>query len=145
MPIYKDFDRDLHNRHDVQGRETVKNYVSAHKDGLIAKDNPDEYGVDLLFYKYDRLVGYGEVEVRTNWKATVFPFKSLHVPERKKKLLDNALVTLFFSVNEKHTQMFVCKAETVLNAPLVEVSNKYVQKGELFYDVKTADLYQTET
>ena len=78
MPVYKNFDRALHARHDVQGRETVKNYVKTHKDGIIA-------------------------------------------------------------------QMFVCNAETVLNAPLVEVSNKYVQKGELFYDVKTADLYQTET
>ena len=117
MPVYKDFDRALHNRHDFTGRETVKNYVKTHKDGLVAKDNPDEYGVDLLFYKDDRLVGYGEVEVRTKLESNSVPFKSLHVPERKKKLLDNDLTTLFFSINNKHTQMFVCKRRNRAQRP----------------------------
>jgi hypothetical protein len=142
---YKQFDKQLHDTYDAEGREIVKKYVHDNHPHLTAVDNPDQYAVDLCIYKENTLVGYAEVEVRTNWKTEHFPFKTLHVPERKTKLLNNTLPTLFFSINEQLTHMYYCKAQTVLNSPLVNVPNKYVSNNEHFYNVHVNQLTKTPT
>ena len=130
----KRFDKTLHDQYDNSGREVVKNYFSS-KLNITAKDNPDLYGVDLLLYRDNELIGYAEVEVRNNWKTNAFPYDTLNVPYRKKKLLDNDLPTFFFSVNSIKTRMFCCKAENVLGCEVKENPNKYVKSDEYFYKV----------
>lgn len=142
---HKQFDQQLHDTYDVEGREIVKHYIHVTYPHLKAVDNPDQYAVDLCIYREDTLAGYAEVEVRTNWKSEAFPFRTLHVPERKTKLLNNTLPTLFFSINEHMTHMFYCKAQTVLDSPLVNVPNKYVSNNEHFYDVPVKNLHKTPT
>jgi len=137
--INKKFDPSLHNKYDDVGRTVVKNYFKS-KLNIDAIDNSDIYGVDLILTKNNNVVGYAEVEVRNNWDKDNFPFDTLNVPSRKKKLLENEMPTFFFSVNKILTRMFCCKAEIVLQCPLVENKNKYVKDGEYFYKVPVNDL-----
>lgn len=137
--INKKFDQQLHNEYDNVGREIVKKYFKE-KTKFIAEDNPNEYGVDLLLFNKDKLVGYAEVEVRKNWNSNEFPFETLNVPLRKKKLLINDLPTYFFSINYIHTKMFCCESEIILNSQIQENKNKYVKSNEFFYKVPINEL-----
>lgn len=103
--------------------------------GIELQENPDKYGVDLIAYDDGNKIGYVEVEVRVSWKSDIFPFDSLHVPERKKKLLENDLHTVLVSVNCYGTRAFICDYRTVLASPLLESPNMYISKGERFYKV----------
>lgn len=130
----KRFDKELHDTYDKFGRDIVKSYVSSFW-GMEARDNPNRYGVDLHLYKDDLLVGYAEVEVRLSWKTVEFPYEDLNVPNRKKKLLTQDMLTYFFSVNKDGTALFHCEAAAVLASEVKESRNKYVYQGELFYKV----------
>ena len=140
----KKFDQSLYDQYDDAGRKIVKNYF-LHKLNIIAKDNPDQYGVDLILYRHDKAIGYAEVEVRNNWKTDAFPYDTLNVPNRKKKLLTNDLPTFFFSINSIGTRMFCCKAEDILSCEIKENPNKYVQSNEYFYKVPVNTLKLIET
>jgi hypothetical protein len=130
----KPFDPSLHDRYDSPGRQVVKEYIT-NRLCLTAQDNPDIYGVDLIIYKENKIVGYAEVEVRNNWSSDTFPYDTLNVPYRKKKLLENDKPTFFFSVNKPQTRMFCCTAEIVLNSNVEENRNKYVKSDEYFYKI----------
>jgi len=132
--ITKKFSQNLHDQYDDAGREVVKNYFQK-KLNILAEDNPNLYGVDLILYRDAQPIGYAEVEVRSNWKTNHFPYDTLNVPLRKKKLLDNELPTFFFSINHIKTRMFCCKAEEILNCEVKENPNKYVKSNEYFYKV----------
>lgn len=129
----KRFDQNLYEQYDQFGRNRVVMYYA--KLGIELKDNPDKYGVDLIAYDDGEKIGYVEVEVRASWKSDQFPFDSLHVPERKKKLLTNDLHTVLVSVNCYGTRAFICDYRTVLASPLLESPNMYISKGERFYKV----------
>ena len=127
------FDQKLHDQYDQFGRNRVIMFYSQH--GIELQENPDKYGVDLIAYDDGNKIGYVEVEVRVSWKSDTFPFDSLHVPERKKKLLENDLHTVLVSVNCYGTRAFICDYRTVLASPLLESPNMYISKGERFYKV----------
>ena len=129
----KQFDQNLYDQYDQFGRDRVIMFYKTQ--GIELKDNPDKYGVDLIAYDDGEKIGYVEVEVRASWKSQTFPFDSLHVPERKKKLLTNDLHTVLVSVNCYGTQAFICDYRIVLASPLLESPNKHIQKGERFYKV----------
>ena len=134
----KQFSQDLHDQYDSFGRDRVVQYYAKH--GVELQENPDKYGVDLIAYDDGDKIGYVEVEVRESWKENIFPYDSLHVPERKKKLLTNDLHTVLVSVNCYGTRAFICDYRTVLASPLLESPNKYIAKGERFYKVDTRSI-----
>ena len=106
----KKFDKNLHEQYDKFGKDKVielfeKNY----KIKLV--ENEDIYGVDLVAYKNNKKLGYVEVEVRNSWKTDLFPFETLNVPERKRKLLINNMKTYFISVNKNGSMAFICTAK----------------------------------
>jgi hypothetical protein len=127
----KKFSPELHDEFDVFGREIVKKFISkAWK--LEARDNPDQYGIDLVLYKNDTIVGYAEVEVRTNWNALNFPFDELNVPLRKGKLFNNDLPSLFFSVNQPGTALMYCSSDLVMRSRIENSPNKYMRAEQFF-------------
>lgn len=140
----KEFSQSLHDSFDDSGRQAVKDHYRMTKPHLTVTDNPNKYGVDLQVFDGENLIGYIEVEVRTNWKTEHFPFNTLHVPERKGKLLRNDLPTKFVSINQQLTHMYSCWADTVLNAHKSKVPNKYVSNNEYFYDVPVNKLQKTK-
>ena len=130
---YKQFDPELHAQWDELGRNAVKKLFRGL--GHDCRDNPDKYGVDLILYRDGKPIGYAEVEVKPNWDNTKWPFKTVNVPSRKKKLLDNELPTWFFCVNNQGTYVMAVDSDTVLSSPLQENPNKYIKEGEYFYKV----------
>jgi hypothetical protein len=129
----KKFSPELHDEFDVFGREIVKKFL-AKTMKLEARDNPDQYGIDLVLYKNDTIVGYAEVEVRTNWNALNFPFDDLNVPLRKGKLFNNDLPSLFFSVNQPGTALMYCSSDLVMRSRIENSPNKYMRE-EMFFKV----------
>jgi hypothetical protein len=100
--------------------------------GLECRENPNVYGVDLLVYRADKLVGYIEVEVRS-WDYCHYP--TIHVGLRKEKLFQQDLPVLFFALTHDLTHAYWARTQVIEGSSLIEVKNTEVPSGELFFDV----------
>jgi arginine/ornithine N-succinyltransferase beta subunit len=134
--VRKKFSKSLHDQHDDPARAKVKAYFT--KQGFRVIDNPNTKGVDLMLLdrKTSEVVGYVEVEVKNNWHKKVFQYDTLQLPERKAKyiqLYGNNIQYLILS--KDLTQAFIIGSLSLKRSPLVEVPNKYVPKGEFFFQV----------
>ena len=143
MSAYKPFDLALHETYDAPAREAVSKWIKM-KWGLEIRDNPNRYGVDLICFRSGSPVGALEVEVR---QLGFDSHRSIHAAQRKEKLFQEGLPTLFFALTQDLSRAYYLKADLIKDCPLVEVHNRYVGKGEMFYDVpitmfKIADLTQ---
>ena len=128
----KPFSQDMHTEYDGVGKSRVAEHFKIAY-GIELVEHEDKYAVDLVAYKDGKKLGYVEVEVRDSWSKDEFPFDSLHIPERKEKLLNNDMRTYLVSVNKLGTRAFICDASVILNSPRMEKNNKHVQQGELFF------------
>jgi len=131
--VNKPFNQLLFKDNDKKGRRVVIKYCAL--SNIHAVDHPDMYAVDLILYKDSQKVAYAEVEVRSSWNTDMFPFQTLNVPSRKKKLLQNDLPTYFFSINCILTRMYMTTDHVILSSNLSVVENKYIQDNEWFYKV----------
>ena len=100
--------------------------------GLECRENPNVYGVDLLVYRADKLVGYIEVEVRS-WDYCHYP--TIHCALRKAKLFQQDHPVLFFALTQDLIHAYWAKTQVIEGSPLIEVKNTEVPAGELFFDV----------
>ena len=125
----KKFDQQLHDKYDPPARKAVADWIQM-KWGLQALDNPDIYGTDLIVHRDGKPVGFAEVEVR-QWDQFC-PFETIHVPVRKKHMLE-APKTLFFALTQSMTHAYWIKGETALAHPYWEMKDD--TKHELYYDV----------
>jgi len=125
----KKFDQGLHDRYDPPARAAVSAWLN-NIWGVDAVDNPDIYGTDLVIYRAGKHVGYVEVEVRS-W-TPYCPFKTIHVPGRKKHMLE-VENTLFFALTHDMTHAYWIKGSKVFSHPHVELKDE--EKHEFYYDV----------
>lgn len=125
----KKFDQELHDKYDPPARAAVAKWIDM-KWGLQALDNPDKYGTDLIVYRDGKPVGFAEVEVR-QWNPYC-PFDTIHVPMRKKHMLE-APKTLFFALTQDMKNAYWIKGEKALQFPTWEMQDD--TKHELYYDV----------
>lgn len=141
---YKQFSNKLFNEHDSKARAKAIEFFA--NNGLKAKPNNNEFGVDLLVVDAnDALLYFVEVEVKNNWNAPAFPFDTLNIPERKGKYATMYKNRMFWFVFSKDlSRMLLVTTEALKHAKLVEVSNKFVAAGELFYQVpvEKCELYE---
>ena len=129
----KPFSQEVHDACDPVARQAVIGYM-AKTWNLFAVPNLDKYKVDLIVENEFMVpIGYAEIEMR-DWESV--PFKTIHIPSRKKKLFDNDMPTNYFVVSRGLKKAWWCKTDDILNSPLVEVPNKAVKSGEYFYDVE---------
>ena len=133
--ITKQFNQALHDQYDPPAREAVTKWVKM-KWGLECRENPNVYGVDLLVYRADKLVGYIEVEVR-GWDYCHYP--TIHVGLRKDKLFQQNLPVLFFALTQDLSHAYWCRSDIAKKFPLIEVKNFEVPNGEMFYDIPTTE------
>ena len=126
----KKFDQLLHDVYDGPARQAVAGWVKM-KWGLDARDNPNKFGVDLICFRSDSPVGALEVEVR---QEGFDRYGSIHVAHRKAKLFQEGLPTLFFALTQDLSHAYWVKAKMIEGCPLIEVKNRYIPNGELFYD-----------
>ena len=127
----KKFDQKLHDKTDVPARTVTKYYVG--RFGYDAEDNPNIYGVDLIVPD----VCYIEVECRLMWDKNdaVFPYKTLHVPHRKRKFFNQDLPVLLFTWNKALTHFIRLHENVIKSSPVIEIPTQAMPEGEHFYDV----------
>ena len=74
-----------------------------------------------------------EVEVKTKWFGGEFTFPTLHIALRKRKFMDAPCQFMVFNYSLTHAALVSRK--TVLQSPILQISNATVPSGERFYDV----------
>ena len=135
MKQFKKFDKELYEKNDSLAKEAAKKFFAAQ--GVTAVDNPDKYGVDLLLDTGSSI----EVEVKHTWKDD-FKFDTLQIPARKEKFAKLGCVFMVF--NSNITKAFIVHGDIVLASPKKEVYNKYMPKGEMFFQIPVDKLILCE-
>lgn len=128
----KRFDKELYEANDKLAREKVR----AVAPGFDIRDNPKKRDVDLLVYdKAGNHVANIETEIKRVWKGAQFQYTSVQFPERKAKYAKLNKPTIFVMFNEDQSAFLVVRDTVLISSPCVEVPNKYVYKGEQFFQV----------
>lgn len=133
MSIRKRFDPVLYEENDRIAKEFVKNALKGSEYQVI--DNPKKRGVDLLLYKDSQHIANIECEIKRVWKNAEFPYDSIQIPDRKTKYTELEKPTIFVMLNNDQTSYLALSQQTLLASPKKEVPNKYVYKGEMFFQV----------
>jgi hypothetical protein len=136
-PIRKRFDRDLFNETDGTARDSAKKYWTSL--GHTVEDHPDRYAIDLIV-NTGTTSFYCEVEIKKVWKGAEFKYETLQIPERKAKFAKLDKPACFMIFNNERSHAFICSHTDLLDSPVVEVPNKYVCKGEMFFQVPISKL-----
>ena len=136
--VRKPFEQDLFDAFDAPAKQVVSKYIESIFDVLV-QSNPDQYGVDLLIIKGDKVLGAAEVEVR-QWIEC--RFNTIHVLQRKQKYFGDR--TLFFALAKDLKSAHWIETDKIDKHPLVEVSNYKVVSGELFFDVPINEFVRIE-
>ena len=131
--MYKKFDKKLYEEFDNKAKEKTFTLFQEHSYELTVSEN--QYDVDFYYEKDDVKLFYVECEVKTLWKTETFPFKTIQIPERKKKFCNKDLPVYFIMWNNDLTKYLIIDHNTLIASPLVEVKNKYVEKNEKFFQV----------
>lgn len=130
----KPFEQELHDLYDAPAKQAVADYLER-TCNITVQPNPDQYGVDLLLLKDNRLLGTAEVEVR-QWSPDC-PYPTIHVPERKTKFFSER--ALFFALTKDMQSAYWIETKKISKHPIKEISNYKVPRGEMFYDVPTSE------
>ena len=130
--IRKPFSRALYDKADGKAKEIIRTYLQ--EQGHKLKDDKEKYSCDI-----EGENGHGwEVEIKYSWKGE-WPdsWRDVRIPYRKKKLLnqkgeDNIT---FYVLNNQCNEVWEIRGTTLSSSDVVEVSNKFVKEGELFFSV----------
>lgn len=133
MSARKRFDPKLYAENDTIAKEFVKGLLKGTEFQVI--DNPKKRGVDLLVYRDSQHIANLECEIKRVWKSKDFPYESVQIPERKTKYTQLEKPTIFVMLNDDQSAYLAIPQQTLLNSPVKEVPNRYVYKGELFFQV----------
>lgn len=129
----KRFSPSLHQGNDPKSRQVVRDFLARY--GLVVKDNPNRYGVDLI--SDDGLLQI-EVEHRLPWVDEEFPYNEINVPERKAKFLKDGDVQ-YIILSRAFDRLGIIMGKVIkpfiVDDNLVANPNKYVRDGEFFYKV----------
>jgi hypothetical protein len=95
----KKFNKKLHDKYDVEAREVIKNIL-----GDDIKDNPDQYGEDMMFTSEKSPYKYLELQVLSSWDDKIFPYICPFVYARKMRFSEN---TLFITFNKFFSEIII--------------------------------------
>ena len=124
--VKKRFDRNLYKLYDELAKDATRLYNQ--KIGNPLTDNPNRYKQDLMCSDY-----MVECEVKLVWGKEDFPYDTVQLPQRKEKFFDT--LTQFYIWNKSLTRAATFWSEDVKQLTPVEVPNKYVYKGEYFFQI----------
>lgn len=120
--VSKKFSGNLYAQNDAAARSAVKAHF-----GPKCLDNPDKYGVDLMYR--GRMI---EVEIKQHWQLQdEFPYDLVQISERKGKF--RGANTEFWILNKYINRAIIIPSHLLHKRYLKEVPNKYVPAGEYFY------------
>lgn len=131
MAERKRFDRELYQKYDQLAKDKTALYLQSQ--GYEVRDHENRYKQDLLFTDSFGTELAAECEVKLVWNSMPFPYDTVQLPERKSKFFDRD--TLFFIWNKPLTHAITFWSHQVEPLTPVEVPNKYMYKGEYFYQI----------
>lgn len=129
----KAFSQGQHDQDDEPTKKAVAKYIFTHWNCSTLK-NEDPFGVDIICMRDGEVVGHVEVERRHSWQYGDFPFKTVHIPGRKRKFFEVEIPTVIFSVRKDLQKALWTTGEIVLGSPIVYSDNKDCM-NEDFFDV----------
>jgi len=136
--IRKPFEQELFDEFDAPAKQAIAKHIESVSD-VVVVPNPDQYGIDLLITKDDKVLGSAEVEVRQWYECG---FKTIHVLQRKQKYFGER--ALFFALSKDLKNAHWIETLKIDKHPLIEVSNYKVANGELFFDVPIGEFVRIE-
>ena len=128
--VKKRFDRNLYKLYDELAKDATRLYNRGR--GLSVEDNPNRYAQDLILSE-DGCTWLGECEVKLVWDGSDFPYDNVQLPQRKEKFFKET--TQFYIWNSTLTRAATFWSNEIQDLEPVEVPNKYVYKGEYFFQV----------
>ena len=135
----KPFDKYLYEKNDKIAKDiTIKAFLNNY--GYNLEENPDIYGPDLKAYEDGKFIGYVETEIKYVWKDGLdrLPYETLHIPERKSRLLKyanrpNERTPIVFCVLANDLKAgFWIDGETLSECPIITKSNIYIDREDFF-------------
>ena len=148
MTVKKKFDKALYDVADKKAKEVMLNWLEKNTNSTDITMKENTYFDITCSISPDLPRHFYEVEIKYSWKgAWPSSWKDIRIPYRKKRLLDkwkkdhyNDLLT-FVVFREDCQQAWFFDGDTVLNSEVKEVSNRNIQKGEMFFHLETKDGY----
>ena len=140
MGARKPFDKELFKENNEAAIWKVVEYLTETA-GLFATPNDELYAPDIIVFNGFRKAYYVEVEVKHGWKPgqESFPFSTVNLPERKGKYLKLRTPIEYWILRSDMGRAIILPDYLVSSSPLVEVPNRLVESGELFYQVPTSE------
>lgn len=130
--VYSDV---CHAKHDGPAKKTVIHFC--HLNGLIAYENPDRFGVDILFE--DRKGGIQVEHKASGWSGHEFTWEFLNIPDRRAKDKEAALAgedILICVLNGPMKRMMLFPAAKLAECHMESQHNKYNPDGtEKFFKI----------
>jgi hypothetical protein len=133
----KVFNRKDFNDNDPLARQAVRRIFQ--KDWVVEENPFGEFDIDMRIcnLRQKETIYYVEVERRPEWRGNLFPFRTVHIPERKTKFFTKYLNGLYVAVNQDYTYALLTTFNVILNSGNpIPCKNKHVKQGELFYPVE---------
>ncbi len=142
MGVHKKFSQKLFDQNDALARQAITTWLEGR--GLSIIPNPNKFGVDLYVY---RSVDFAtqkkpepfyavECEIKRVWHGPTLPWGTVQLPWRKKKYSDDEAVPVeYWILNNELTHAIVIYEAELTDKRLTEVRNKYVDRGEYFYQI----------
>lgn len=146
----KPFEKSLYTKFDKSGKKQAVEFLTQCKGYSLQiplDEQVEKYKYDLVMDDKNGLPQKIEVEVKTVWETTKFPYPTIHVPWRKK----NSEADVFIMFNHWFTSLLITPMKTILESLTVfkATRNRYTgtsTKSEKFFEfyVSQADFYYRE-
>ena len=130
--VRKKFSQELYDKADHKAKDLIRSYLQ--REGHALLDDEEKYSCDI-----EGKDGQGwEVEIKYSWGRKWPPsWRDVRIAYRKKKLLERkgSENITFYVLNSMCEEAWEIPGQAVSEAEVVEVSNKFVPRGELFYSI----------
>lgn len=131
--IRKTFNADIHAATDKPAKQRAMDLLKDSEFTIL--ENPKKRKVDLLVYRDGKHVASIEVETKFAWTTPNFPFSSIQFPERKKSIAIDKVPVIFCMFSKDYSNYLTVTGDVLISSDLVEVPNRYIHRGEYFYQV----------
>lgn len=126
----KKFERSVFEENDEKARDWCKSFFansSRIDEDYYLTENPDKYGIDLIIrskLNESFVAGFVETEIKHNWKGSEFPFKTIDIPERKRKMFEKNENSFMCMWNSTGTHCLFIPGSEILKAQVIRKLTK---------------------
>ena len=128
----KSFSRNLYDQYNNHGIQVATDFLA--QQGYEVINTEEAYKSHDFIVRKDNKNYKVEVEVKTCWKTTEFPYSTVSVPYRKK----DSQADYYIMTNPAGSALFFIPMTQVKSAPVIRKNTVYTT-NEPFFSVETTD------